>query len=285
MLSYRHLFHAGNHADILKHSILAQIALKLQKKDKPYTYLDTHAGAGLYSLDSDWAAKTGEAAKGIIGLLNRGDIPEFFMPYIAICRSRYLDGHIYPGSPEIVRALSRERDRLILTELHPAEILNLRENMSGDSRVRVVHGDGYSSAGSLCPPDPRRGFLLMDPSFETTDDYERVADTLIALHRRWPVGILAIWYPLVGRRANELSAMKSAFARSGIPGIVSIELTVVEPDVSPDSGGFGLYGSGMIVIQPPWGLAEEAQAALPWLAEALSPGHGRFNLEWLVPDA
>ena len=285
MLSYRHLFHAGNHADILKHSILARIALLLQKKDKPYTYVDTHAGAGIYDLDSEWAAKTGEAGRGILGILDRRDIPGFFMPYIEICRSLYANGHRYPGSPELVRALSRDSDRLILTELHPAEILNFRENMSGDARVRVVHGDGYSAIVSLCPPEPRRGFLLMDPSFETTDDYERVAEALIALHRRWPVGILALWYPLVGRRANELSAMKSAFTQSGIAGIISMELTVSEPDSSPDTGGFGLYGSGMIIMQPPWGLAEEAKEALTWLAEALSPGRGRFTLEWLVPDA
>jgi len=285
MLSYRHLFHAGNHADILKHAILARIVLSLNKKDKPFSYIDTHAGAGLYSLDSEWAAKTGEAERGIIGILDRSDIPGFFDPYVELCRSYYASGHRYPGSPEIVRALSRDRDRLTLIELHPAEIENLRDNMSGDARVRVMHGDGYTAVFSLSPPEPRRGFLLMDPSFETADDYERVAATLISLHRRWPVGILALWYPLVSRKSSELSAMKSAFAQSGIPSIVSMELTVSEPDNNPDSGGFGLYGSGLIIVQPPWGLAEETEAAMPWLAETLSPGLGRFTLEWIAPDA
>jgi 23S rRNA (adenine2030-N6)-methyltransferase len=280
MLSYRHAFHAGNHADILKHSILARIIMYLEQKDKPFSYIDTHAGAGIYNLDAEWAQKTGEAERGILTLLNHDDAPDFFSPYMTLCRTYYGDGHRYPGSPEIVRALAREDDRIWLTELHPAEIENLQARMPPDSRVHIQNRDGYAALTALCPPDPRRGLMLMDPSYETVDDYEKPAGSFIALHKRWPAGILALWYPIVARRADELRAMKEGFARSGIPGILVAELFTEAKD-EPDAE-WGLSGSGMLIVQPPWKLASELETALPWLAGTMG---GRWNVEWLVPDA
>lgn len=280
MLSYRHAFHAGNHADILKHAILSRIVLHFAHKEKPFSYVDTHAGAGLYGLDADWAKKTGEAERGILSIIDRQDIPEGLAPYVQVCRKTYAQGHRYPGSPEIVRCLSREGDQLTLMELHPTEIENLRENLSGDPRVHIHHRDGFAGALALCPPEPRRGFALIDPSYETGDDYEKAAETIIGLNRRWPAGTIALWYPLVGRRAENLLSMMNRIAAAGIPDVLIGEMTVTPH--AADDDGFGLYGSGMLIVRPPWKLKEETDAFLPWLATALGEnGAGTGKTEWL----
>lgn len=299
MLSYRHAFHAGNHADVLKHAIVSRIAIALLAKEKPFSYLDTHAGAGIYCLDDEWAKKTGEAEKGIERLLERDDIPPLLVPYVDLCAAFFKSGHQYPGSPEIVRSFARAQDRLTLLELHPAEIENLRANLAVDSRVRIHNRDGYAGVLALSPPEPRRGFALMDPSYETADDYEKTAETLIALHRRWPVGILALWYPIVARRESELARLKDRFATSGIEGILTAELSVKKPQSSEhgqeelveqeerdapreSAEGFGLLGSGMLIISPPWKLEEELSVILPWLVECFGENNqGSSVLEWL----
>ncbi|HPS45198.1 MAG TPA: 23S rRNA (adenine(2030)-N(6))-methyltransferase RlmJ [Treponemataceae bacterium] len=289
MLSYRHAFHAGNHADVLKHALLSRIAIGLLAKDKPFSYIDTHAGAGIYSLDDEWAQKTGEAARGIARLLESEDLPPLLAPYRDLCADFFRTGHRYPGSPAIVRSFAREQDQLTLLELHPTEIENLRANLLGDERVHIHHRDGYSGVLALSPPTPRRGFALMDPSYETADDYARTAETMIALHRRWPVGILALWYPIVARRDGELSLLKERFAAAGIPGILTAELRVREEAEAPADGqesteGYGLLGSGMLVINPPWKLEAELSSFLPWLADRFGiNGQGRATLEWLNP--
>lgn len=291
MLSYRHAFHAGNHADVLKHAILSRIVLNLIQKEKPFSYIDTHSGAGLYALDADWAKKTEEADDGIMRILNRSDIPALFLPYIEICRDLFADGHHYPGSPEIVRALSRADDQITLMELHPSEIVLLRENFSGDPRIHIHHRDGYSGLVSLCPPEPRRGFTLIDPSYETADDYIKTADTMLLAHRRWPVGILVLWYPILGRRMGEIRSMKDRLYTSEIQGILCAELmidemnTEIAKDDDEQSTGYGLSGSGMIIIQPPWKLAEELTEMLPYLAQVLGrEGKGSWNVEWLTKE-
>jgi len=290
MLSYRHAFHAGNHADVLKHTVLSRIVLHLVQKDKPFSYIDTHAGAGMYNLDADWAKKTGEAEGGILQLFDRTDVPALFAPYLGICRDLYADGHQYPGSPEIVRALSRADDQLTLMELHTAEIDILRTNFSGESRFHIHHRDGFSGLAALCPPDPRRGFALVDPSYETAADYVQTADTLLSVHERWPVGMLVLWYPLVGRRTAEIGLLKDRFYTSEIPGILTAELLVDEPEptapdaAGPDGAGYGLYGSGLLIIQPPWKLVPELEEMLPFLARVLGKnGRGSWKVEWINP--
>ncbi len=283
MLSYRHAFHAGNHADVLKHAVLFRIISSLLAKDKPFSYLDSHAGAGIYPLDGEWARKTGESDGGILRILDRKDPPAAITPYLELCARYRREGNRYPGSPEIARCLAREGDRLVLIELHPTEIENLRANLSGDRRAHIHHRDGFSGLLALTPPDPRRGLALMDPSFETADDYARTAETLIAVHRRWPVGILALWYPIVPRRAGELALLKDRFAVSGIHGILTAELLVREPPAGPEADeGFGLVGSGMLVVNPPWKLETELRESLPWLARTLADdGQGDSRIEWL----
>ena len=282
MLSYRHAFHAGNHADILKHSILARIVTHLLEKGKPFTYIDTHAGAGIYHLDDEWAKKTGEALKGICAIIDRTDIPDLFLPYITQCRNYFSVGHRYPGSPELVRVLSRERDSLTLMELHSTEIENLRYVMGGDERIHIHHRDGYSGLTALAPPDPRRGFCLMDPSYETMDDYAKTADALLAVHDKWSVGTLVLWYPILKRREGELLALKDRFYTSGVKGILVAELLVKDKAVDEESEGFGLIGSGMLIIQPPWRLDAELKEMLPWLAQVLGQdGKESWNLEWI----
>jgi len=278
MLSYRHAFHAGNHADILKHSVLMRILGYMGQKDKPFTCIDTHAGAGIYDLDSEWARKTGEAAEGIGLLLDRADIPAFFLPYTALCRSYRDSSRQYPGSPELERVCSRPQDSIILMEKHPAEIGILREHLGGDPRIHIHQRDGFSGLAAICPPDPRRGMALVDPSYETSGDYELAAETLIAAHRRWPAGILVLWYPILGRRRDEIFVLKDRFRGAGIPGILCAELLVDESD----DGGFGLAGSGLLIIQGPWPLAGELETALPWLAGVLGRNDcGSFSVEWL----
>jgi 23S rRNA (adenine2030-N6)-methyltransferase len=297
MLSYRHAFHAGNHADVFKHSVLSRIVLYLIQKKKPFSYIDTHAGAGLYRLDSDWAKKTDEAAEGIRRLLDAEKPPEEFYPYLEICRNLSATGDQYPGSPEIVRALSRSVDQLTLMELHSNEIGILRENFSGDPRIHIHFRDGFAGLQALTPPEPRRGFVLMDPSYETVGDYSRTAESLLSVHRHWNAGMLVLWYPVLGRRREEIRTMKNRFSAEGIPGILTAELMVDKmedsfpfspatgssPGTNDEQGGFGLAGSGLLFIQPPWTLADEMGRMLPFLAETLGRnGNGSWNIEWLT---
>lgn len=280
MLSYRHAFHAGNHADVLKHSVLSRIVINLGQKDKPFTYIDTHSGAGIYDLSAEWAQKTLEAESGILKLLQRKDIPELVHPYVEICKNLYEKTNSYPGSPEIVRALSRDTDQLTLMELHPADAEILKTHFSGDSRIHIHHRDGYVGLVSLSPPNPRRGLALIDPSYETADDYEKTISTILAVHRRWPVGIQILWYPLLPRRIHEVRTMKDKLASSGIQDILCAELYIEEiTDSTPE---FGLVGSGLIILQPPWKLKDELTIMLPYLANILSKnGKGSPHIEWL----
>lgn len=284
MLSYRHAFHAGNHADIIKHATLTLLLENLQKKNKPYTLLDTHAGAGLYFIDDERAVKTGETAEGIVKLLAAADaepetVPESLQPYLKLARQYGAEGK-YPGSPEIMRNYLRENDRLQLVELHNTEIDVLKVQMKKqlhDGRLGIHHRDGYQAAVALTPPDPRRGLLLMDPSYEVDSDYENVMQSIVETHRHWPVGVLCVWYPLLKRREYETSLMKRALAEAAAAtpsSFLCAELCVDSPDRET-----GLYGSGMAVINPAWHLDEQLEQLLPWCAEKLAPETGSWNIE------
>lgn len=303
MLSYRHGFHAGNHADVLKHSILSQIVRFLLQKNKPFSYIESHAGAGIYRLDSEWARMTGEATSGIDVVLAAENAPEPLSNYIALCRQMQGEGCFYPGSPEVVRTLCRPTDQLTLMELHPAEFENLKDNLAGYPGVHLHNRDGYAGLRALCPPEPRRGFCMVDPSYETADDWTKAAEALLDLNHRWPAGMLVLWYPILGRKLGELRALKDRFYASGIPGILTAELLVneviapaatetIEETDADDEGdspvsdvptpGFGLAGSGILIVRPPWKLAEELEVTLPWLASILGKnGKGSWNLEWI----
>ena len=256
MLSYQHAFHAGNLADLQKHAALAAMLDYLLRKDKPLSYVETHAGRGLYDLGSAEALKTGEAAQGI--LLHEAALAEDH-PYrraLAAVRARH-GPRAYPGSPLLAATLLRPGDRLHLAELHPQEHAGLVQALRGDN-IRIHRQDGYALAQSLCPPEPRRGLMLVDPPYELKQDYVEIPRFLAAIHRAWNVGILALWYPVLtsGLHLPMLEALEQSFP----------EALRHEIRFPPAREGHRMVGSGLFVVNPPWGLAEEMARIDGWLA-------------------
>ncbi|ELY4002387.1 23S rRNA (adenine(2030)-N(6))-methyltransferase RlmJ [Cronobacter dublinensis] len=280
MLSYRHSFHAGNHADVLKHTVQSLIIESLKEKDKPFLYLDTHAGAGRYQLSGEHAERTGEYLDGIARIWQRDDLPAELEPYISAVshfnRSDQL--RYYPGSPLIARQLLRPQDSLQLTELHPSDFPLLRGEFQKDDRARVERADGYQQLKSKLPPASRRGLILIDPPYEIKTDYQAVVQGINEGYKRFATGIYALWYPVVLR--NQIKRMLNDLEATGIRRILQIELAV-----RPDSDQRGMTASGMIVINPPWKLEQQMANVLPWLHQALVPaGIGHTTLKWVVPE-
>lgn len=279
-MNYRHAFHAGNFADVLKHAVLAALLLHMQRRPKPMCYLETHAGAGLFRLDAGEARRSGEAAGGILRLQGLAPAAPALAAYLQLVRA--LPGNetgvrAYPGSPLVAAGLLGAADRLVLSELVPAEADALRQLFRQDPRVAVHCRDGWESLGALLPPTPRRGLLLIDPPYEAPDDFDRVAKGLEQAHRRWPVGVLAAWYPVKDRRTLQAFTRRLAAAPLGTGGVLQVELSV-----RPDDNPAGLNGSGMIVVGPPWGLAEALRALLDEAWAALrEPGAPPPRVEWL----
>ena len=269
MLSYRHIYHAGNFADVLKHLVLAQVLRHLIAKDKPLCYLDTHAGSGSYSLQSVAALQNREFDSGIGRLWERTDLPAPVAGYVELVREANPGGALqqYPGSPWFARHLLRQQDRLLLCELHSDDFMRLRRHCEGDRRVRISEADGFRELLALLPPPERRGLVLIDPPYEIKTDYQTVVDTLIGAHRRFATGVYAIWYPVVERERVRLLERK--VKASGIRHVQLFELSV-----KPDSMGHGMTGSGMLVVNPPWTLAADMGSALPYLAEVLGDRDG-----------
>jgi 23S rRNA (adenine2030-N6)-methyltransferase len=284
VLSYRHAFHAGNHADVLKHLILSQLLTYLTAKPgaapgapgippvlggkaKPLCYIETHAGPGLYRLDSPYARQNREYLGGIARLWNRPDLPAPVASYVEAVRALNPDGTLlhYPGSPWLAQRLLRPDDRLVLHELHGSEIGPLRDNFAGDRRVQVIEGDGYRGLIAALPPRERRGLTLLDPAYEVKSDYRQVVETLTQAHRRFATGTYALWYPVVERR--RIDDLERAIRRSGIPRIQRFELAI-----GPEGRGPAMGTSGMIVVNPPWTLMGELRPALAYLAEVLGQG-------------
>lgn len=266
MLSYQHAYHAGNLADVHKHAALAWMLARLTAKPKPLTYIETHAGRGLYDLSGMEATKTGEAAAGI----QRDGLLDSFPPdhpYRQVL-AKILAAHgpsAYPGSPLIAARLLRPEDTLILSELHPAEHKALTEALrnSGSHVTRHIHArDGFQIARSVTPPEPRRGLLMVDPSFEVKSDYETIPKFFTDVHRRWNVGILVLWYPLLAD--NRHRPMLSQLARSFPDGIRH------EVRFPPARIGHGMSGSGLFIVNAPYGL-HECLASLTQLFDGLSP--------------
>ncbi len=280
MLSYRHAFHAGNHADVLKHAIQALLLRQLKGKDKPFCYLDTHAGGGCYDLIGDWAQKRAEFLEGIARLWPERERWPELADYLA-CLGALNEGEslrFYPGSPELARHLLREQDRLLLLELHNQEIDILRRHMGADSRVAIHHRDGFEGLLALLPPTPRRGLVLMDPPYELKEDYGRVVQTLVKAMQRWATGIYALWYPLLGKQADRSHDMLAAIRDAGFPSVLVAELAV---SAQPEE--WGMYGSGMLILNPPWQLDQQLNSLLPRLCAHLGQGEGAsWRVEWLA---
>ena len=289
MLSYQHAFHAGNHADILKHYVLCSVIQSLNKKEKPYTLYDTHAGSGLYDMLDNRSLKTNEAAKGIIALVqalknNPASVccsDQSFTAYLELVNN-YLDKNLYPGSPLIERDLMRPQDTLILSELHPLEIENLKNNIKGSKNVQVHKRSGWEMLKALTPPATKRGAALIDPSYEEADDYTAAAKTICQVHKKWTNGIIMLWYPLLAHRQKEIESMLKTI-RDNVKEINAntaldtFELLVNTPDAHKETSLQDylkdedkknpprLYGSGMLVINTPWNLTQNAGAVLDGL--------------------
>jgi 23S rRNA (adenine2030-N6)-methyltransferase len=267
MLSYRHGFHAGNHADVLKHLTLVGLIRLLTQKDKALWVVDTHAGAGAYALDSKFAAKQREYADGIGRLWNATALPAPLADYVAQVRAANADGklRVYPGSPQIAFALLRPQDRLRLFELHSTEQKVLSGHFAGAGRrVTVTPGDGFAGVRAVLPPPSRRGLVLIDPSYETRDDYAKVVATVTDGLERFATGCFAVWYPQLQRR--EAQRLPETLTRMAGPDWLHATLSVR----APQDDGFGLHGSGMFVFNPPWKLDAALRSALPVLARLLA---------------
>ncbi|SJM89821.1 putative DNA (exogenous) processing protein [Crenothrix polyspora] len=265
MLSYRHIFHAGNFADVLKHLVLIHIIDYLKKKDKPFCYIDTHAGPGKYPLDNEFALKNREFDSGISQLWHRDDLPELVARYVDLVKQFNDTGDLksYPGSPLIAQHLLRKQDHLFLCELHSTEIALLTKRFKGIRGVDVVHADGLKHGLSLLPPSQHRGLVMIDPSYEIKNDYRLVVDTLLAMTKRFATGTYALWYPVIERDRNH--RLEKAIIATGIKNVQLFEL-----GVRADSSGHGMTASGMIVINPPWTLAAQMEQTLPYLAKVLT---------------
>jgi 23S rRNA (adenine2030-N6)-methyltransferase len=280
LLSYRHLFHAGNFADVFKHALLSRLLMALGGKDKPYFYLDTHAGTGRYDLSHEWAWKAKEFEHGIARLWDRKDIPAGLAPYMDIVRAENPKGRLrfYPGSPLIALRLRRSVDRLVFSELNRTDCADL-ETTIGRARNASAHWmDGYQTITTFLPPPEKRGLVLLDSSFDRAREFPRLVKALKAAHQRWATGVYAIWYPLM-----EPAAMRD-FARSlentGIRKILRLELTV-----GREAESRYMSGTGMVVVNPPWKFDSESRPLLDWLAQAMSRGSGSGSkVDWLVPE-
>ncbi len=277
MLSYRHAFHAGNHADVLKHVIELQLLQYLNLKDKPYWMIDTHAGAGLYALDQGYAVKNAEYADGIARLWQRDDLPGPLADYVAAVRELNPDGalRVYPGSPWLAMQYMRQQDQLRLFELHPADSSLLRQNVPATNRrVRIDVADGFSGLKALLPPPSRRGLVLIDPPYEDKQDYQRVSVVLRDALQRFETGIYAVWYPLLQRRESQLFA--ESLKRLPVQNWLNVSLTVHRPAAD----GFGMHGSGMFIINPPWTLPALLRTVMPYLVDVTGQDAGAlYKLE------
>lgn len=269
MLSYRHSFHAGNFADVLKHTVLVEILASLIKKDKPFDYIDTHAGAGLYHLKSNDAKKLEEYNNGIAKLKN-GDWPELERYFSIIDRyNKTANLHYYPGSPLFASDFLRTHDKAWLYELHPKDFSLLSKNVTQTRRLKIFSEDGLQGLLSLLPPQSRRALVLVDPSYEVKAEYEQVFDTIDKAYKKFATGIYAIWYPVVERQ--KIDRLQRRFIRSGIKDIQRFEL-----GLTADTDKRGMTASGMLVINPPWGLFETMSALLPKLLKALAQDDNAF---------
>jgi 23S rRNA (adenine2030-N6)-methyltransferase len=280
MLSYRHAFHAGNFADVLKHAVLAALIEAIKKKDTPFCYVDTHAGAGRYDLQSGAARKTGEYREGIARLWTRTDVPEALRSYLDAVRALNADGELryYPGSPRLARHLLRAQDRMILMELHTTEHPLLQQEFAGDRQAAVHHVDGYQGLRAHLPPREKRGIVLIDPSYEVKTEFKQVVTALKNAYERWNTATLALWYPVLER--STVARLERALHSSGMREILLAELCVADDDAPP-----GMHGCGMIVVRPPWKFDVQLRALLPWLWDALaSERRGGTRVEWIVGE-
>lgn len=282
MLAYRHLFHAGNFADVFKHALLAQLVLALEKKDKPFLVLDTHAGIGRYDLTHEWAQKNAEYRDGI-GLLwpRRKEAPPEFAPYLEAVNAENGGAEVlryYPGSPRIVRRMLRPDDRLVLSEMNRKDCELLAGLFARDRQVKVQLMDGYQAIRAFLPPLERRGLVFVDSSFDRAREFERLIEGMAEAHRRFATGVQALWYPHMEPLA--MRAFERGIAATGIRRILQLDISVRAEDWTGS-----MRGCGVLVLNPPFGFEPLARSMLAWLSPVLAAeGGGGWQVRWLAGE-
>nr|WP_193988182.1 23S rRNA (adenine(2030)-N(6))-methyltransferase RlmJ [Lelliottia steviae] len=279
MLSYRHSFHAGNPADVVKHLVLAEVLKYQTIKDKPLDYIDTHSGAGFFELAGSDAQKTQEHLEGIAKLWQHRSEHSALNEYIELIKSFNQQGDLdfYPGSPKIAEHFLRRQDKGWFFELHPRDLELLQNNMQGKRSIRVRGENGFQGLVGLLPPASRRACVLIDPPYEIKADYDTVVNTIIKAYKRFATGTYMIWYPVVDR--ERIDRMEAGLIDSGVRNIQLFELAT-----EADTEVHGMTASGMIVINPPWKLKQTMDAILPELVELLAQNSGFYRSEQLVDE-
>lgn len=277
-MNYRHAFHAGNFADVIKHIILTRLIEYLKLKPAAFRVIDTHAGIGRYSLTGDEAKRSPEWMDGVAKLL-KADLAAkpkaLIQPYLDVIAGENQNGTLarYPGSPLLARKLFRPQDRLSALELHPADYRKLRDLLEGDVQARVSELDGWLALNAYVPPKEKRGLVLVDPPFEEEGEWTRLVEGLAKAHKKWATGLYALWYPL--KEPREVNRFATDLKATGIPKMLRAEL-LVERAVAGK-----LYGSGMILVNPPFVLEDELKSILPALVKALGRDGASHRLEWI----
>jgi 23S rRNA (adenine2030-N6)-methyltransferase len=303
VLSYQHSFHAGNHADVLKHLTLVAVLERLNLKTKPYFFLDTHAGDGIYNLNSEQALQNSEAKTGILQLESNRQLDNdennnvkgnsaLFNSYVNIV-NQYIGEQQYPGSPMVASALLRKGDNAFAAELHPQAFESLQRSCRRTG-IKAQHRDGYEVLNAVLPPTPNRGAVLIDPPYEQVCEYQQVIDAVTKAIKRWPIGIYMIWYPLLSdtredRRTNEIvnnpksalsEKMLSQFSGLNVKSVLNIQFCTLKP-----SQKVGMYGSGMCILNPPWQLDNDLKEILMTLQKILPSDNNELSkVEWLKTE-
>ena len=284
MLSYRHAFHAGNFADVLKHSVLTLVLEYMTRKDKGFYYIDSHSGAGMYQLTDEYAQKTGEYKDGIAKLIENDDLPEAIQPYIDLVKILNEDAiddngeiTLYPGSPGIARQFTRRQDSAHLFELHPADIEHLHEYSQRWNKSHVKQSDGYQGVLGLVPPPNRRGVVLIDPPYELKEDYIKAVRTIVNAYKKFATGTYILWYPVVKRELVE--QMENAFKKSDVRNVLQVEYRQ-----KADTQEYGMTGTGLFIVNPPWQLTQQLEEILPYLIEKLGNKESHFSLQQFIAE-
>ncbi len=278
-MNYRHEFHAGNFADVFKHIFLTRVLLRLAAKPTAFRYIETHAGSGIYDLGAPEAQRTAEWRGGIDKLATARLPPDaqgLIAPYLQIAAPFVCaQAPRYPGSPAIARALLRRQDRMILCELHPRAFQGLKANLGFDARAKLIEIDGYAGLKAFIPPVERRGLVLIDPPFEDTDEFARLAAAIAAARRKWATGIYLIWYPV--KDIKQAASFARTLAQDGAKSVLRLEL-----QIGAAAPGGGLARTGLIIVNPPFRLDAEAEIILPSLSQCLGTGEHAYLIEWLA---
>lgn len=279
LLSYRHAFHAGNFADVLKHSVLSLVLDYMTRKEKGFHYIDSHSGAGMYSLEDAYAQKTGEFKQGIAKIIKQSDLPEALTLYTELIQTMNPadDLSLYPGSPAIAKHFIRRQDSSHLFELHPSDNKLLTEFCQRWKKCQVKQSDGYQGVLSLLPPPSRRGVVLIDPPYELKEDYHKAVATIIDGYKKFATGTYILWYPVVQR--HFIDNMQQQLLNSSLRNVLQIEYCQ-----RPDTDEYGMTGTGLFIVNPPWQLASQMSEILPYLTTKLGNNDSAYRLEQLIEE-